>query len=520
MEKSKPNKAILYRKIADSRFSKIDNSVLDILDEYSVFLEAEDLDGQSELLFYRGEAFFRLGNYEKATEILIESIHMPKSPLSAHTDCCCYNLLGLIYAFLGQESLALEHFLMSADIGIEHDFYNNTAVAYINTGWLYRDLDDYEQALNYYKKALITISHIKETKSVFNIDVVCNSYLGQLYCLHGHFDKALSILNYIEGKYAHTLNDFYDISFDDFCYHIYDYLGNKEKTDYFLQHIMTYAKSNCDFLEYFEFYYDIASHLLEYGDDSLAFQLLFYMERNCQKLSLTFTNLKFQRLKVRYCQNYSSSNEYLESCRKYMELSQQYDEDTKSSKLRGISQLQQLRNAQRQKKKYLEKSQHDPLTGLLNKYTFEFLCDNFLHKNTLLENQILSIIDLDYFKSINDNYGHLAGDQVLKDAAALLQKIIGDAHLKGRAGGDEFIVFFNDCSLENALPILQYFQYSLTQLTFEKYPSLKLTSSIGVAYRSNQFFTFEELFTCADYALYQVKTNGRNHMIIGNKEYK
>lgn len=504
----------LYETIIRNRFSPIENALFDIMDEYGSYIESSDFDGQAELLFYRGEAYFRLGNYEQTVKLLTQCIHIPKSYHAAHIDASSYNILGLMYSYLGQESLALEHFLMAVDIEKQHQLDPQRAVCYINIGFLYRDLDDYDRALEYYDKALEAASHMTDTSQLCNMSMLCNAYRGQIFCKLGQFDDALEILDMILAEQRRSPSTFYDLSIDTFCYRIYDYLGNKAKTAYYLQHLMDFAKSNCDFLEHFEFYYDIGCYLLEKSKSEPALRLLRYMECNCSEQSPIFIQLKFQHLKVRYYQAYGSTSDYLNACQKYVTLSKQYHAFNRSSKLFGIEQLELLHHTQKERKLYEEKSQKDSLTGLLNKYTFEILCKDYLSHAAADSLQMLALLDLDHFKQINDTYGHLMGDKIIKDVADILQALFQTSHLCGRAGGDEFVICFKDLSnTEEAIHLLEEFQSHLTRLSYEDAKALAVTSSIGLAYKDYSGCTFEELFICADNALYEVKTSGRNNII-------
>lgn len=164
------------------------------------------------------------------------------------------------------------------------------------------------------------------------------------------------------------------------------------------------------------------------------------------------------------------------------------------------------------------KSQKDALTGLWNKsYTEETV-------NSLIENGetgSLIMIDMDNFKKINDTYGHIAGDKMLKIFSETLESCCGTEDIICRVGGDEFVIFIkNNCNkseLSNmASDILADLCYKIEQCNFDTRPSI----SIGISRHPEDGKDFKELYTAADKALYYVKQTGKNsfHFFNDNSE--
>ncbi len=161
---------------------------------------------------------------------------------------------------------------------------------------------------------------------------------------------------------------------------------------------------------------------------------------------------------------------------------------------------------------YLTPAAKDPGTGLLNKravteYAMEML-------PTIEEGEIawLLIIDIDDFKSINDNFGHAFGDEVIKYVADTLQKEVGTRGFAGRFGGDEFFVFRNRIRTRDDLKLLLK---TVTKQFLIKFDTrFVLTCSVGVSCYPQDGATLEELFAKADKALYIAKEKGKNRHII------
>lgn len=159
----------------------------------------------------------------------------------------------------------------------------------------------------------------------------------------------------------------------------------------------------------------------------------------------------------------------------------------------------------------LFQANHDALTGLCNRYSFDSqLSDILARVRTESVSANLCYVDLDQFKLVNDSCGHLAGDELLRQLGALMASFIGEEHIVARLGGDEFGVIFVDMNTEDAkseaaklLTLINDFRFVWGDNIF------KVGASIGMAPVSPLLST-EEIMKAADVACYVAKDNGRN----------
>ena len=152
----------------------------------------------------------------------------------------------------------------------------------------------------------------------------------------------------------------------------------------------------------------------------------------------------------------------------------------------------------------------DGLTGLMNKIGFESAALDLLQHAFGPSYVALLILDVDHFKQINDQHGHMIGDFALKSFASVLQNQFRCADLIGRIGGDEFAIMlrFSDKSWLHSR--LKHLVKALNMELHKDGHSLTLSSSIGVALCRYPTPPYDELFRLADQALYAVKAKGRN----------
>lgn len=165
----------------------------------------------------------------------------------------------------------------------------------------------------------------------------------------------------------------------------------------------------------------------------------------------------------------------------------------------------------KQKDKLERMALYDQLTGLYNRY---YLLNTAKKKISaaIRDNTAISVmmIDIDLFKSVNDQYGHSAGDSIIKAVAKVLNRSCLNDDTAARFGGEEFVVVLSHCNLEEAMIKAENLREKIESLS----PlGIKITISIGVSNLINQEDSFSDLLDRADQALYQAKQQGRNRTI-------
>lgn len=162
-----------------------------------------------------------------------------------------------------------------------------------------------------------------------------------------------------------------------------------------------------------------------------------------------------------------------------------------------------------------EMSVRDGLTGIYNRHylekTLETEFDRVRRYGGVLS---LLLLDVDFFKKVNDTYGHQAGDAVLKDIAARMQTIPRNSDTVGRYGGEEFTLLLPNTSLEGACTLAERLRKIIADQPV-KYRDLKVdvTVSIGVTQIRDETENYERLLNEADQALYKAKETGRNRVV-------
>ncbi len=165
--------------------------------------------------------------------------------------------------------------------------------------------------------------------------------------------------------------------------------------------------------------------------------------------------------------------------------------------------------------KVKEMASTDALTGLLNRRAFDDELTKLMHDELVAEH-VLAILDLDHFKKVNDTFGHIVGDKVIRYTASLLKKHVPAHHSVARYGGEEMAVIMPSTSLEEAVKIAEMIRESLAKSELKQKDNGqsigKVTVSIGITLMKAGD-TAESFIARADDALYEAKESGRNRVI-------
>jgi diguanylate cyclase len=168
----------------------------------------------------------------------------------------------------------------------------------------------------------------------------------------------------------------------------------------------------------------------------------------------------------------------------------------------------------RHKRELLALSRTDSLTGLLNHGAWKDQLEiEFQRCQRQQQGGAIALIDIDHFKAINDTYGHVAGDIVLRQLSKMLKQNLRVADVAGRYGGDEFCVILPNLPLQSAAALMDALRNRFATLGYEQSPALKVSLSIGLAAFDPEHSDATLWLNDADQALFEAKTTGRNRVI-------
>ncbi|MCR4647710.1 MAG: diguanylate cyclase [Lachnospiraceae bacterium] len=223
-----------------------------------------------------------------------------------------------------------------------------------------------------------------------------------------------------------------------------------------------------------------------------------------QKVSNLLKNGSNSRLEVRMRK--SPDDDY-----RWYEIDCDILHDESGKKVGLIGSLHDIDALKESSIEYKNKAQRDSLTGLYNNACVKEIIEEYFNDDGKDRTNALLIIDLDDFKSVNDNYGHRFGDQVLMSTAQLLKDTFGQNDIRARIGGDEFLVFCRDILDMSSVneKLKKLFENFANNPIGEK-EKYVIKASVGIAVSPQDGTGFKRLFDKADRNMYKVKRSGKN----------
>jgi len=194
-----------------------------------------------------------------------------------------------------------------------------------------------------------------------------------------------------------------------------------------------------------------------------------------------------------------------------------FDEGELIARVNIHLQIRELHKSLKEKNRLLkEMANRDGLTGLYNhRYFQETISNDFQKASRYNESLSCVMFDIDNFKKFNDNYGHQAGDMVLKTLGSIIKDLVRDSDLSARYGGEEFVLIMYHTGPEEALLVAERLRKAVEQYNFQADDLvLKVNISLGVvSFPHPEIADAKSMIECADKALYQAKNEGRNRVV-------
>jgi diguanylate cyclase (GGDEF)-like protein len=162
-----------------------------------------------------------------------------------------------------------------------------------------------------------------------------------------------------------------------------------------------------------------------------------------------------------------------------------------------------------------EQADLDGLTGLPNRRRFELDVDTEWERCRRYGRPLsMVMLDLDHFKRLNDEHGHLLGDQVLREVATAIGGVLRTTDTAYRYGGEEIVVLLRETGLEDAAAVAERVRHAVAEVHIPDHPTVAVSTSAGAASRRTAMSHYTELVAVADKALYEAKRLGRNRVVV------
>lgn len=479
--------------------------------------KTEELWKLAEQYQQKAKTVYEKKNLQEAAHLVQDAVRLFKICGDDYQYVKCLNYLGVIYANMGDESIAVDYYLEGLQCAKEKKFYDIISLFYNNIGSRYQELEQHEKAIVYFKKALEacqTETLFRENSRWDNLFVyrlnLAISYqkLGEPKEAFWHLKEAECAMEQAE------LKDFAlaflvvkcSISWDN---------GDYEFVKQHLQELLSLGKNLSIVHDYVQNVQQLAALLKKTGEYEALKELLLLVEETANRQDTVYYHLISAELWMEYYDEVGREKEYKNLCVRYSRLCRQQKEVEYKERVQALDMRIALKEKEEACRLAERQAVTDSLTGVGNRYGLEQESRILVKESAGSNRRIgIGILDVDCFKQVNDTYGHNAGDEYLRRIAKILKHAVSDSGSVYRFGGDEFVILIPEGEYEAAQRIAERIKRKLEEARIENSNSTvagMLTLSQGYAcFRPYEGERLEGLLERADKALYKIKGQGKN----------
>lgn len=479
--------------------------------------------------FYMGETYYILNDVEGLFLNSMNSVDNLSRSGQWELLAMAYNLLAIAFTNQGNTSFALDYYITGIKICEKYNLTFIKAIIECNIGILHMNHEEYDRAIDFLESSKSGFLSLERDKGYHtNITSVYTS-LSKCFVEMGRMEEARQYLTLIEEEYEEHLDSVVLLCLNCYksCY--YNIVGDHNKRDHYIQEISENLNEELIILDIFDDFYSYCVMLLkiEKYDDFLKVFKVFDDVTRMSKL--VYLQRKLLALKIEYMKKISNKSGYQEAAALYYELSQTMEQQEKyviSSMMENRFSLEKSKKKRREmeveKSLLRQKSEMDALTGIANRFRLNDYAENAFQR--ALKNQssfAIEILDVDYFKEYNDNYGHQAGDICLIRIADELRKMSTMRSVFcARYGGDEFVLLYEGYCKEDVFKMAEDLKVRMSQIKIEHkfskaedYVTLSQGICCDIPKKGNKVWDF---LHSADVMLYKVKERSRNSLALSN----
>ncbi len=479
--------------------------------------------------YYSGETYYGLNDGQHFFDNMNKALSYLNEAEEWELMTRCYNYMGIAALNRGNIPIAMDYYLNGLNYCHTYHFTAQSIIFYVNLGVLYYECGRYADS-----EAALQDAYDQMMK-----EPIRKQYDTYMFCIYGNLARALAR----QGKLDRVGEIIQRVHEDHWqggqildkvslcCVEVlyYHRMGMEKERDEKIQMIMEMMPQNLIVLDFFFDFYDCCKVLLEAGKDEAFWHIIDILEPLVRNFNIANLHLKIISLKMKYYRQNHKNAEFLQAAGLYYELSELMEIETNNMVSNVIALRKNLESARLARQKVEQenmelqrKSELDPLTGMANRFRMNDYSDEAFAKamNNALPFAV-EILDIDYFKEYNDNYGHQQGDKCLEQIAAVIRKLTEENHaFCARYGGDEFAIIYENVTREQIAAFAAELKRRVMSLQLEHRYSKALpvvTVSQGICWdtprKGNKMWDF---LHSADNMLYRVKNFSRNNYCVGD----
>jgi diguanylate cyclase (GGDEF)-like protein len=474
--------------------------------------------------YYSGETYYGLNDGTFFFETMSKALSYLNQAQEWELMVRCYNFLGIAAMSRGNTPIALDYYLSGLNYCRKYRLQELTVMIEVNLGMLYLECGRYADAQDSLEKA-----DNDNDNEAYIFSIYGN--LAQSLILQDKLEQAGELLRRVHTEYWES-GELLDHQFI-FCVDVlyYHHTGDIEARDASICRLNETLPENLTVLDMFYDYYRCCLVLLEAEQDETFWHIIDVLEPLVENFKIINLHLKIVSLKMKYYRKHGKNAEFLQAAGLFYELSEMMENENRSivnsviSLRKNLDQVNCAREvAERENQVLHERSELDPLTGIANRFRLNTYSEQVFAQAAEQERSLaVEILDIDYFKEFNDNYGHQEGDRCLVQVADTIQGLVRENHgFCARYGGDEFVIIYDGISREQGISLAAELRRRVLALEIEHrfskaLPIVSISQGMcwGIPRIEDRMWDF---LHAADDMLYKVKRFSRNNYCVGDIE--
>ena len=481
--------------------------------------------------YYSGETYYLLNDGAHFFEEISKALEYLDNAQEWELMGKCYNFLGIWATNRGNTPVALDYYLNGIGYCRRNHLYQMEATMNINVGAMNNQVHRYAEGQAYLEQALEYMKSHPEQEGYHTYMAIIYENLAKSLIFQDKVHDVEEMFYQIYHKHWNYLDDMDRLLV--WCTEAiyFDRTGQVAKRDMRIDEVCKHMNDQMPILDSFADLYEFMELLLETDRDVAFWSIIDILEKLCGNCNIIHMQMELISLKISFYRKHEQSAEYLQAAGLYYELAQIQDRETQDMINNILNLRRSLETANRMREEMevqnrilMEKSELDPLTKLANRFRLNDYSEEIYRRTLQGEGTIaVEILDVDYFKEFNDNYGHQAGDNCLKEVAMAI-RAVAEEH-KGfcaRYGGDEFVIIYENLSKEDALAYAAELKHRVLERKvpheFSKaIPWVSISQGLCWGYPTEEMRVGDFLHR-ADEMLYRVKQVTRNNYCVGEIE--
>ena len=490
--------------------------------------ETEDVRLLGFACFYSGETYYLLNDGEKLFRYITRAITYLDESKQWRQVAEAYNIMAITSLNRGNAPIAMDYYLTGLNYCKKYDLKQQEIIINLNLGTLYMTNGQHKVAQKYFEEVKNAMKQQRELDDYASIMTCTCANLGRCYLYASRLEQAQDCIEQIDKYYWYTLHKTERIYVLCFKARYYNATGKITLCEECIEKVHANMDVDMAVMDIFDDLYDFEELLLDIGKDSEFWDIIHILEKMSKTAKIINLQRKIVSLKIKWYRKKHDNENYLKETGMYYELTEIMERENQymiGNMLNVRSSLERANQrrleAEAANERLLKKSETDPLTHLanrfrLNDYSAQTL-ERAMERGTTLA---MEILDIDYFKEYNDNYGHQAGDACILAIAGELAKIQQEDIFCARYGGDEFIIIYEGMTEEAVYDKARKLRENIMALkiahAYSKAAAV-VTISQGICFdmprEENKSWDFLHV---ADAMLYQVKRRVRNNIVLGD----